>query len=81
MPSPASGRESSLTSASPVRHADPQLEPLREREVADRERGADGSFRIILVRDRGAEQRHRASPMNFSTVPPWRSSSCRVRSW
>ena len=22
-----------------------------------------------------------ASPMNFSTVPPWRSSSARTRSW
>ena len=40
------------------RDPDPELEPLLDREVANGERGADGSLRIVLVRDGCAEQRH-----------------------
>ena len=36
--------------------------------------------RVVLVRLRHAEHRHTASPMNFSTVPPCRSSAPRI-SW
>ena len=38
--------------------ADSQLEPFLEREVADRERRADGALGIVLVRGRGTEQGH-----------------------
>ncbi len=38
--------------------ADSQLESFLERELADRERRADGPLGIVLVRGRGAEQGH-----------------------
>jgi hypothetical protein len=40
------------------RDPDAELEPLLEREVADREGGADGSLGVVLVGNRSAEQRH-----------------------
>ncbi len=42
--------------------ADSQLEPFLERELTDCERRADGPFGIVLVRGRGAEQRHDRVP-------------------
>ena len=59
IPSPASGRASSATRASPV------VMPIRTsswpsvgERLANRERSAHGAFRIVLVRDRRAEDRH-----------------------
>ena len=46
--------------------------------VADGQRGPDGALRIVLVRDRSPKTAITSSPMNFSTVPPWRST-CRRR--
>ena len=40
------------------RDPDPQLEPLLDRELADRERCADGALGIVLVGGRRAEERH-----------------------
>ena len=53
-----SGRASSETSASPVVIPTRSSSALLEREVADRERGADGALGIVLVRGRRAEERH-----------------------
>jgi hypothetical protein len=36
---------------------------------------------IVLVVEGAPKRAITASPMNFSTVPPWRSSSERSRSW
>ena len=40
------------------RDPDPQLELLLERELADRERGANRTLGVVLVRGRRAEERH-----------------------
>ena len=59
MPSPASGRASTATSASPVLTAIRTSSPLLvARPVADRERRADGALRVVLVHDRRAEDGH-----------------------
>ena len=61
---------------------DPHLElALLLGPVADRERRADRALGVVLVGQRRAESAMTASPMNFSTVPPKRSSSERSRSW
>ena len=58
MPSPASGWASRRDERLAGRDPDAQLEPFLEREVADRERSADGALGIVLVRGRRAEERH-----------------------
>ncbi len=58
MPSPASGRASSETSASPVVIPTRSSSPSSTREVADRERSADCALGVVLVRRRRAEERH-----------------------
>ena len=60
MPSPSAGRAPSMTSASPVLTAIADLQILARlpHPVADRERGAHGALRVVLVRDRGSEERH-----------------------
>ena len=59
IPSPASGRASSATSASPVvTPMRTSSSPSSRQRVADRERGADGALRVVLVRDGRAEDRH-----------------------
>ena len=40
------------------RNSDAELEVVLERELPDRERGADGALGIVLVRDGSTEQRH-----------------------
>ncbi len=42
--------------------SDAELELVFERELPDRERGADGTLRVIFVRRRSAEQRHGRVP-------------------
>jgi hypothetical protein len=42
----------------PRRDPGTQLEPLLESKVSDRDRGSYGALRIVLVRDRRAEERH-----------------------
>jgi hypothetical protein len=88
MPSPRSGRASSETSASPV------LTPIRTSSA--RLGSASFSSAIaswIAIAARTARSASSswatgapntpttASPMNFSTVPPWRSSSWRSLAW
>ena len=59
IPSPASGRASTATSASPVLTAIAHLDALLARApIADRERRAHGSLRVVLVRDRRTEDGH-----------------------
>ena len=59
MPSPASGRASRLTSASPVFTAIRTCSSPSSRDpVADRERSPHRALGIVLVRDRRAEERH-----------------------
>ena len=58
MPSPASGLGVETDERLSRRDPDPQLEILLERELADRERGADGALGIVLVRGRCSEERH-----------------------
>ncbi len=58
IPSPASGSRVEQYEHLARRDADAELEPLLDREVADGERGSDGSLGIVLVRDGRAEQRH-----------------------
>ena len=58
IPSPASGRASTVTSASPVLTPIAHLDALVRRPVEDRERRADGALRVVLVRDGRAEDRH-----------------------
>ncbi len=58
MPSPASGLRVEPDERLAGRDPDPQLELFLERELADRERGADGALGVVLVRGRRAEQRH-----------------------
>ena len=58
MPSPASGLRVEADERLAGRDPDPQLELLLEREVADRERRADGALGIVLVGGRRAEERH-----------------------
>ena len=58
MPSPASGRASRRDERLSGRDPDPKLEPLLEREVADRERRAHGALGVVLVGRRRAEERH-----------------------
>ena len=82
IPSPASGRAPSATSASPVLTADPhlELEPGRSfssdaSRIASAARTArSGSSSCATGAPKSAMT---ASPMNFSTVPPKRSSSAR----
>ena len=79
--SPASGRASTVTRASPVlipiRTSMPSsVAHSRIASAARIERSgssscATGAPKIAMA----------ASPMNFSTVPPWRSSSARTRAW
>ena len=81
MPSPASGRASSDTSASPVviptRSSSPSS--IAKSRIASAARTArSGSSSCAVGAPNSAMT---ASPMNFSTVPPWRSSSARTRSW
>ena len=45
-------------SASPVVIPTRSSSPSSTREVADRERGADGTLGVVLVRGRCAEERH-----------------------
>ena len=40
------------------RNSDAELEVVLQRELPDRERGSDGAFGVVLVRDRSTEQRH-----------------------
>ncbi len=60
MPSPLAGAraESDERLAGVDRDAQLQLVGLLEHPVADRQRGAHGALRVVLVRDRGAEERH-----------------------
>ena len=58
MPSPASGSRVERDERLARRDPDPQLELFLERELANRERCADGPLGVVLVRDRRAEQRH-----------------------
>jgi hypothetical protein len=46
----------------PGRNSDAELEAFLDREVADRESGADRALRIVLVRRRRAEERHDGIP-------------------
>ena len=56
MPSPASGLRVERDERLAGRDPDPELEPFLDREVADRERCADGALGVVLVRGRRAEQ-------------------------
>jgi hypothetical protein len=61
-------------------HRDPYLHVrLLGDPIADRERRSHRALGIILVRDGAPKTDITASPMNFSTVPPYRSSSERRR--
>ena len=44
------------------------------------EPGPDGALRVVLVRIGTPQTAKTASPMNFSTVPPYRSTIERARS-
>ena len=82
MPSPAARLRVEPDERLSGRDPHTQLECLLDREVADRKGGSDRALRVVLVRSRRAEQRHNRIPeLNFSTVPPCRSSSARTRSW
>ena len=59
---------------------DLQLALLFER-FTDHKRRANRALRVVLVRDRRPKTAMTASPMNFSTVPPKRSSSRAYRAW
>ena len=78
MPSPSLGRAPSVTSASPVLTADPHLQLVAllvatQSRIASAARTArSGSSSCATGAPKSAIT---ASPMNFSTVPPKRSSS------
>ena len=55
IPSPSAGRASSVTRASPVLTAMRSATPASECGVTDRERCAHGALRVVLVRNRCAE--------------------------
>jgi class 3 adenylate cyclase len=58
---------------------DGQLVAEGDDTATDLDRRADGAQRIVLAHHGNAEDRHRASAMNFATVPPWRSGSLGLR--
>ena len=82
IPSPASGRASSRISASPVvtaiRTCASSLPRAHSRIASAALTARSGSSSCATGAPKSAMT---ASPMNFSTVPPWCSSSERRRSW
>ena len=81
MPSPSAGLASSETSASPVviptRSSSPSS-TAKSRIASAARTARSGSSSCATGAPKSAIT---ASPMNFSTVPPWRSSSVRTRAW
>ena len=81
MPSPASGWASRRTSASPVvipTRSSRSSSSANSRIASAARTARSGSSSCAVGAPKSAMT---ASPMNFSTVPPWRSSSARTRSW
>ena len=81
MPSPSAGLAPRETSASPVvipTRSSSSSSTANSRIASAARTARSGSSSCAVGAPKSAIT---ASPMNFSTVPPWRSSSARTRSW
>ena len=76
------GREPLLRSRHHLaRHdADPPLQPELGQRVPHLDRRPHGAQRVVLVHTGTPNTAITASPMNFSTLPPWRSTIAFIRS-